>query len=194
MRISIILLALFLLGCDKAPIQVRSSEIKDEAIAEPKLSSCGVGILFDQKTGDTVAIMYKGKQFVPAGSCSLAIVKEKIEVGHALSAVYGGRADQNYDSLKKIALNVTFQGPIVGVSGFKIPKRLNDINKELRGLFAEYNKLEAQFSKADNQADRIKIWESQYRILKQEIELQREYDKITTDSIFTPYRKYWYGK
>ena len=64
-KLLVTLLALFLLGCDKAPIQVRSSEIKDEAIAGHKLSSCGVGIFFDQKTGDTVAIMYKGKQFVP---------------------------------------------------------------------------------------------------------------------------------
>lgn len=76
MKATILLLMLMLFailvmmsGCEK-PTTIKSSQIHYGAITEPRLSSCGIGIKRDQKTGDTVELMYNGKSYVPIEKCS----------------------------------------------------------------------------------------------------------------------------
>jgi hypothetical protein len=62
--IPFLLISLFFLGCEEKKT-IKSSDIKDGAITGSKLSGCGIGFKFDQQTGDTVELMYKGKSYIP---------------------------------------------------------------------------------------------------------------------------------
>lgn len=62
---NILLLIVLLASCKEEPRTIKSSDIKDGAVTNPKLSGGEIGIKFDQKTGRIVELMYKSKSYVP---------------------------------------------------------------------------------------------------------------------------------
>jgi hypothetical protein len=64
--IPFLLISFFFLGCEKATIKSSDDHSYNTYEANPRLSGGEVGFKLDQKTGDTVELMYKGKSYVPA--------------------------------------------------------------------------------------------------------------------------------